>query len=71
MNLGNPKEIDGEEFYELLDHNGHVIGYVKDEQTYNNLILDSEGYKSVDKERRQAEDKIGDLEYKITHPRKK
>ena len=71
IRFGNWKKIDGEEFKEILDHNHHVIGYVKDERTFNKIVLSTDCVKGMDREIFQWEDKYGQLHYEMTHPRKK
>lgn len=71
MKLGNIKEIDGEDYFEILDHNYHVKGYIKDQETYNNLILESEALIECEKELLRAGDREGELYYRLTHPEKK
>lgn len=71
MRLGNFKTIDGEDFIELLDHNHHVKGYVKDKDAYNNIILESDALCECEKELLKAGEREGDLFYRMTHPNKK
>ena len=74
--LGGTKTIDDALFTEILNNNGFVVGYVRAlfplhaEASYADLINDSDIVRVMNSDSAKLNDKIGDLEYRLTHPKK-